>query len=400
MGEYNIPLDVALSWTLDYNTSDSYENYTYIAEMCPDIQGGSSTARFQRFLVPVVLLLIFVLGSLGNLLVMVILWCYRCSRTSTELFLFHLALANLLLVLTFPFGVVESLAGWVFGTFLCKALSATHRINFYSSSLLLGCISVDRYLAVVYAIRTFQKQRTLSVHVTCLAVWLLSLLLAMPDLLFTEVWEGGENLSVCHFKEYGDRGLQSWLATRFLYHTVGFFLPSVVMCYCYAAIIRALCQSQRLQRQKAVKVAILVTSIFLVCWTPYHVVIFWDTLTRLEAGNRLCAQEYGMTTAIIITEMVAFSYCCLNPVLYAFVGIRFRHDACRILHDLGCLSQSALQEMLGSRRTESTTETNISASRPPTSTCAMTLLVTSSGPSASPQGSTGQWLRREGCDSD
>uniref|UniRef100_A0A6J0TQ51 C-X-C chemokine receptor type 5 isoform X1 n=1 Tax=Pogona vitticeps TaxID=103695 RepID=A0A6J0TQ51_9SAUR len=402
MGKYYIPTEM-FSWTLDYNASESEENMTYEEYMCPEAGGGSAKAHFQKFLVPVVYLLIFLLGSLGNFLVIVILWRYRRSRTSTERFLFHLALANLLLVLTFPFGVVESLAGWVFGTFSCKVLSATHRINFYSSSLLLSCISVDRYLAVVHAVRTFQKQRALSVHLTCLAVWLLSLLLTMPDLLFTEVWEGGDNLSVCYFKEHGAHGINSWLATRFLYHIVGFFLPSMVMCYCYAAIVRVLFQSQRLQRQKAVRVAILVTSVFLLCWTPYHVVIFWDTLTKLEADDKMCAVDYGLTTAIIVTEMVAFSHCCLNPILYAFVGIRFRHDACRVLHDLGCLSQSALQEALGSWRMESTTETNLSVSRHPASPCAMNLLATSSGPpgpSASPQGSTGQWLKEEGWDSD
>lgn len=314
-----------------------------------------------------VYLLVFLLGGLGNLLVLVILWRYRHSRTSTELFLFHLALANLLLVLTFPFGVVESLAGWVFGTALCKVLSATNRISFYSSSLLLGCISVDRYLVVVYAVRTFRKRRILSVHLTCLVVWVASLLLALPDLLFTEVWLESENLRICHFAEYGEHGTNAWLATRFLYHVVGFLLPAVLMCYCYAAIVRALCQSQRLQRQKAVKVALLVTGVFLLCWSPYHGVIFWDTLIKLEASEPGCTARDGLNITIMVSEMVGFSHCVLNPILYAFVGVRFRHDACRVLHDLGCLSQASLQSILGTCRMEVSSESSVSLSRHPTS---------------------------------
>ncbi|XP_042328267.1 C-X-C chemokine receptor type 5 [Sceloporus undulatus] len=362
---------------------------------------GSPADHSAKVLVPVVYLLVFLLGGLGNLLVMVILWGYRRTRSSTEVFLLHLALANLLLVLTFPFGVAESLAGWVFGTFLCKVLSATNRINFYSSSLLLSCVSVDRYLAVVHALRTFQRQRSLSVHVTCLAVWALSLLLTMPDLLFTEVWAESSNLTICYFKKYGAHGINAWLATRFLYHIVGFFLPSAVMGFCYTAIVRALCRSQRLQQQKAVKVAILVTCVFLLCWTPFHVVIFWDTLTKLEA--RRCMQGQGLGMAIVVTELLGFSHCCLNPILYAFVGVRYRHDACRVLHDLGCLSQNTLQGILGSRGTESTTETTVSIGRHPASPCAMNLLAPSSGSPApsspSPQVATSQWLREEAPDS-
>lgn len=345
---------------MNYSSPDNISSYEddYLCSETLD----SPRHPLKKLFVPLVYLLIFILGGLGNTLVLVILRRYRHSHTSTEQFLFHLALANLLLVLTFPFGVVQCLAGWVFGTVLCKVLSAINRMSFYSSSLLLGCVSVDRYLAVVYALRTFQKRRHLSIHLTCLGVWLLSVLLTLPDLLFTEVWEDSSNLSTCHFQKDGLHGSNAWLATRFLYHIVGFFLPSVVMCYCYAAIVRVLCQSQRLQRQKAVRVAILVTGVFLLCWSPYHVVVFLDTLTKLEPSG--CSLP-GLSTATIASEMIGYSHCCLNPLLYAFVGVRFRHDACRLLYDLGCLGQAALQDLLGARGSESTTETEIPLSGGP-----------------------------------
>uniref|UniRef100_A0ACB8EYL3 Uncharacterized protein n=1 Tax=Sphaerodactylus townsendi TaxID=933632 RepID=A0ACB8EYL3_9SAUR len=363
----------------NYSTSDNISSYddNYL---CSETQDGTRHP-LKKLFVPLVYLLIFLLGGLGNALVLVILWRYRHARTSTEQFLFHLALANLLLGLTFPFGVVQCLAGWVFGTVLCKMLSAVNRINFYSSSLLLGCVSVDRYLAVVHAVRTFQKRRGLTIHLTCLAVWLLSLLLTLPDLLFTEVWPDSSNTSICHFQKDGIHGSNAWLATRFLYHIVGFFLPSVVMCYCYTAIVRVLCQSQRLQRQKAVKVAILVTGVFLLCWTPYHMVIFLDTLTKLEPSG--CGMPW-LSTATIVSEMIGYSHCGLNPLLYAFVGVRFRHDACRLLRDLGCLRQAALQDLLGTRWTESTTETetHLPVARQPSSPYTLPLQATSLEPCA------------------
>ncbi|KAI1230670.1 hypothetical protein IHE44_0008545 [Lamprotornis superbus] len=326
------------------NTTPSLEGYFCFNPASSMV--GNQGDPFRKVFMPLIYLLMFVLGTLGNALVLVILERFKRSRTTTENFLFHLTLANLALLFTFPFSVVESLAGWIFGKFLCKILSAVHKINFYCSSMLLGCIAVDRYLAIVYAIHTYRKRRARSIHLTCTAVWLCSLLLTLPDLIFMEVWTDDSNHSICYFPEVGIDGNNAWLATRFLYHTVGFFVPLLVMCYCYMAIIRALCQSQRLQRQKAVRVAILVTGIFLLCWSPYHIVIFLNTLTKLEAFTKNCLLEDQLDTAIMVTEAIGFTHCCLNPILYAFIGVKFRNDFFRILQELGCISQETLQEIL------------------------------------------------------
>ncbi|NXO81765.1 CXCR5 protein, partial [Sitta europaea] len=326
------------------NTTPSLEGYFCFNPASSVV--GNHGDPFRKVFMPLIYLLMFVLGTVGNALVLVILERFKQSRTTTENFLFHLTLANLALLLTFPFSVVESLAGWVFGKFLCKILSAVHKINFYCSSMLLGCIAVDRYLAIVYAIHTYRKRRARSIHLTCMAVWLCSLLLTLPDLIFMEVWTDDSNRSICYFPEVGIDGNNAWLATRFLYHTVGFFVPLLVMCYCYMAIIRALCQSQRLQRQKAVRVAILVTGIFLLCWSPYHIVIFLNTLTKLEAFTKNCLLEDQLDTAIMVTEAIGFTHSCLNPILYAFIGVKFRNDFFRILQELGCISQETLQEIL------------------------------------------------------
>ncbi|XP_030361462.1 C-X-C chemokine receptor type 5 [Strigops habroptila] len=326
------------------NTTPSLEGYFCFNPASSVV--GNQRDPFRKVFMPLIYLLMFVLGTVGNALVLVILERFKRSRTTTETFLFHLTLANLALLLTFPFSVVESLAGWVFGKFLCKILSAVHKINFYCSSMLLGCIAVDRYLAIVYAIHTYRKRRARSIHLTCVVVWLCSLLLTLPDLIFMEVWTDDSNRSICYFPEVGIDGNNAWLATRFLYHAVGFFMPLLVMCYCYIAIVRALCQSQRLQRQKAVRVAILVTGVFLLCWSPYHIVIFLNTLTKLEAFTKNCLLEDQLDTAIMVTEAIGFTHCCLNPILYAFVGVKFRNDFFRILQELGCISHETLQEIL------------------------------------------------------
>ena len=60
------------------------------------------------------------------------------------------------------------------------------KINFYCGIFLLACISVDRYLSIVHAAQMFSRKKAWLVHSSCLSVWLLSLLLSIPDWVFLQ----------------------------------------------------------------------------------------------------------------------------------------------------------------------------------------------------------------------
>ncbi|XP_028931652.1 C-X-C chemokine receptor type 5 [Ornithorhynchus anatinus] len=331
--------------------------------VCPlEVGGQDPLGPFKAAFVPAAYTLVFLLGTAGNTLVLVVLERHRRARSSTETFLLHLAVADLLLGLTLPFAVAEGAAGWIFGLALCKLVSSMHKVNFYCSSLLLACIAVDRYLAVVHTIHAYRRrQHRFSVHATCGAIWLLCLLCALPELLVVEVSPVGVNGTLlCSFPAHlGLLGSDVRLASRFLYHVGGFFLPVAVMGWCYAAIVRSLCRAQRRpQRQKAIKVAIAVTVIFFLCWSPYHVVIFLDTLVKLEALSRSCRLDRQLGAAITVCEFLGLAHCCLNPLVYAFVGVKFRSDLLRLLADLGCVGPKRLRRLLPSGHRASSSESD------------------------------------------
>ncbi|MEE6528554.1 hypothetical protein FKM82_031025, partial [Ascaphus truei] len=291
-------------------------------------------AAFQVYFIPVVYMLVFVVGTLGNGLVLLILLKHRRSRSTTENYLLHLAVADLLMLITFPFTVTESVAGWVFGDFLCKSVGVLNRVNFFCGSLLLACISVDRYLAIIHAIHAFRSRRVFAVHFPCVGVWLLCFLLSLPNF-FVLGLEPRGNLTICTYKQSHFPSNPWWQVGRFLNHVVGFLCPLLVMGYCYAHIVAALCLSPRREKQRAVRVAIMITGVFLLCWTPYNVAVFLDTLDQLDVVQS-CVVRQQLPVAIIVTEFLGYLHSCLNPVLYAFVGVKFRNDALRVLHDVGC----------------------------------------------------------------
>ncbi|XP_014397870.1 PREDICTED: uncharacterized protein LOC106726663 [Myotis brandtii] len=70
----------------------------------------------------------------------------------TDVYLLNMALADILFVLTLPFWAVTHATGqWVFSSALCKLVRGVYAVNFHCGMLLLACISLDRYVAIVQA---------------------------------------------------------------------------------------------------------------------------------------------------------------------------------------------------------------------------------------------------------
>ncbi|XP_041494331.1 C-X-C chemokine receptor type 5 [Microtus oregoni] len=352
---YNNLEDLYKEWAI-YNSSTEIPSQE--SQFCSTVEGPLLTS-FKAIFMPVAYSLIFLLGMMGNILVLVILERHRHTRSSTETFLFHLAVADLLLVFILPFAVAEGSVGWVLGTVLCKVVIALHKINFYCSSLLLACIAVDRYLAIVHAVHAYRRRRLFSIHITCATIWLAGFLFALPEVLFAKVGQphNNDSLPQCTFSQENEAETKAWFTSRFLYHIGGFLLPMLVMGWCYVGVIHRLCQAQRRpQRQKAVRVAILVTSIFFLCWSPYHVVIFLDTLERLKAVDSSCELSGYLSVAITVCEFLGLAHCCLNPMLYTFAGVKFRSDLSRLLTKLGCAGPASLCQVFPSWRKSSLSE--------------------------------------------
>ncbi|XP_053278052.1 C-X-C chemokine receptor type 5 isoform X2 [Pleuronectes platessa] len=323
----------------DYNDTDYvYQDYsgdpTYSCyEEEQDLQ--SLGAAFQ----PVLYSLIFLLGVLGNgLMITVLLRRWRLLRI-TEIYLLHLALADLMLLLTFPFDVVDIVTGWVFGEFLCKLVGLMRHLNLLCGSFLLACIGFDRYLAIVHAIPSMRNRRPRAVHVTCISLWLVCLGLSVPNVVFLTVREDindTSSLSCDHF-HHNIHG-HNWVLTARVFDHVSFFLPLTVMSYCYTAVVVTLCKSQKSQaKQGAMRLAVVITLVFCFCWLPYNITLLVQTLVDFKVINYTsCRPHVVLMAARDVTLGLGFSHCCLNPFLYAFVGVQFRKELNRLLRQLGC----------------------------------------------------------------
>lgn len=120
---------------------------------------------------------------------------------------------------------------------------------------------------------------------------------------------------------------------------LGFALPTLVMVFCYSSIVKTLTLARSFEKNKAIKVIFAVVSVFLVSQIPYNVVLILDTVYIAKGGTDNCTYERARFYMMDVTRALAFMRCCVNPFLYAFIGVKFRHDLLKLLKDFGCMSQ-------------------------------------------------------------
>ncbi|XP_021434590.1 C-X-C chemokine receptor type 1 [Oncorhynchus mykiss] len=286
---------------------------------------------------------VFIFSVLGNSVVIYVVCCMARGRTTTDVYLMHLAMADLLFSSTLPFWAVYVYSHWIFGTFLCKFLSGLQDAAFYCGVFLLACISVDRYLAIVKATRALAQRRHL-VGLVCGAVWLGAGLLSLPVALQREAIqpEDLEGQIIC-FENLTAASSDRWrVGVRVIRHVLGFFLPLSVMVVCYSCTAATLFRGVRNggQKHKAMRVILAVVLAFVACWLPRNISVLVDTLMRSGSlGEETCEFQNKVSVALYVTEVMAFTHCAVNPVLYAFIGQKFRNQLLVVLHKHGLISK-------------------------------------------------------------
>lgn len=318
-------------------------NYSYNTDMpfSPDSAPcWPESLDVNKYAVIIIYVLVFLLSLLGNSLVMLVVLYSRVSRSVTDVYLLNLAMADLLFAMTLPIWAVSKAKGWIYSTILCKMVSLLKEVNFYSGILLLACISVDRYLAIVHATRTLTQKRHW-VKFICLGIWALSLILSLPIFVFRRAIHPPNSGPVC-YEDLGANTTKWRMVMRVLPQTFGFLLPLLVMLFCYGFTLHTLFQAHMGQKHRAMRVIFAVVLVFLLCWLPYNLVLVADTLMRIGVIKETCGRRNDIGRALDATEILGFFHSCLNPLIYAFIGQKFRHGLLKIMAIHGLISKEFL----------------------------------------------------------
>ncbi|XP_016054365.1 PREDICTED: C-C chemokine receptor type 4 [Miniopterus natalensis] len=308
---------VTADTTVDENIYNSY----YQDENFPAPCNKQGVKAFKGLVLPPLYFLVFLFGLLGNSVVVLVLFKYKRLRSMTDVYLLNLAISDLLFVFSLPFWAYYSADQWVFGLGLCKIISWIYLVGFYSGIFFIMLMSIDRYLAIVHAVLSLRARTVTYGVITSVVTWLVAVFVSLPGLIFSTCFTEDNHI---YCKTKYSLNFRQWKVLSSLeINILGLVIPLGIMLFCYSMIIRTLQHCKNEKKSKAVKMILAVVVLFLGFWTPYNVVLFLETLVELEVLQD-CAFERHLDYAIQTTEALAFVHCCLNPVIYFFLGEKFR----------------------------------------------------------------------------
>ncbi|XP_056237835.1 C-X-C chemokine receptor type 3-like [Seriola aureovittata] len=331
-------MEVILDGFLNQSTTYDYTDY----ETKDDLEPKGSEAVW----IPALYSVVLVVGLLGNVLLLAALALKKLSWSTSDTFVLHLGVADILLLLTLPLWAVQAgqSYGWPFGDALCKISGAVFNINFYCGIYLLVCICLDCCQFITNTTPLFFLKKPVLGHLSCLLVWVISLLLSIPDLIFLMAEED----AMC-VPKYPQSETNWKRLSRLLHHTLGFLLPTATLIICCSCALRRLqCRSESLQKQRAIMVILPLVVVFFLCWMPYNITLIVDTYLNSSkkphdgsSGN----PEGSLNTALMVTTGLGCVHSCLRPLLYLGLCGNFRKRSLAMLRCAANESISSLWEL-------------------------------------------------------
>ncbi|XP_015252820.1 PREDICTED: C-C chemokine receptor type 6-like [Cyprinodon variegatus] len=303
------------------------------------------STEVDKYLYKYILPIICILGLVGNCLVTFTLAVGKKKMSRSDFLLLNLAITNLLFVVVLLILSFHEQVEWLKGGVACKLLKGSYSINQYCGMLLLAWISLEHGMVVVNNnLKTPSKSLKFS-FTGCAFIWVFSILVSIPAFLFYTSYDSKPKIIwknktkdketsspsdfICGLNFEGSNSPNlTRLAIPSVQMAVGFFLPLLVIISSYTLIIHHL-QKEKLSqtvknglKNKATKRAIYVMVLFVVCHMPYNLILLYDTITMSD--ERECKAADGLQTALSVAQAVTCLQCCLNPVVYNFMGENFR----------------------------------------------------------------------------
>ncbi|NWJ00756.1 OXGR1 protein, partial [Crypturellus undulatus] len=265
--------------------------------------------------------LIFLVCFPGNLMTIFMYFFKMRPWKNSTIIMLNLAITDLLYIATLPFFIHYFANGnnWIFGDFMCKFIHFAFYFNMYNGIIFISCFSLFRFFVVVYPVRCFFVRKRKWAVVTCVVVWMISLVAISPlGILITT--KDLQNRTICpdlaSAEDLDTSRWYNWLLTTF-----AFFLPLLTVTLCYVIIIYALAtgpHTQACYKKKARRLAIVLLVVFYVCFLPFHIFRGLRIELRLQPGS--CRLKNLICFMFVLAKPLAALNTFANLLLYVVTG--------------------------------------------------------------------------------
>ncbi|CAL1536019.1 unnamed protein product, partial [Lymnaea stagnalis] len=289
---------------------------------------------------------IFLVGVIGNVMVLLVMVRMRVMRTRVNYFFASLSAADLLvLIVCQPSAMLEfyTREQWLLGHFMCKLIPFLEHWSLHASVLTLLLIGFDRYFLIC---RPQSRPSPTYTWLPLLPVWILSCFSAIPFIFLTrfdiENRVDGTHAEAC-VTEANKLHSRIFVAVIF---GLTFVLPLVLLIFIYTSVIRALrrlgggeslCMkgiankenpeygihpSTARSRRQVTRMMVAIVVLFFVCLMPFKILTMWLTF---DPGQNLTDLGYEPYYNLLsISRLVTYINSAGNPVIYAWMSPRFR----------------------------------------------------------------------------
>lgn len=271
-----------------------------------------------------------VVGTTGNCLVVLVVIFNREMRSSTNLFIASLSVADFLVTgicmpIFFGYNII-AWPSWVFGDVTCWMVSYLVHVSVMASALSLLAISYDRFIFVYFPTKKFMTMRRAKC-IICL-IWLTSPFLLLPSALHHKVIktvQQGTTFDKCQEKWETKKQLHAYQMYRVFFYFV--FMAQISIVYFLIGFrIKKLqlpgyqTSTNRkkvfLQRLKVIKISFLVVVCFGLSWLPY---VINKLLNVFPPSNTFKAPN----VFVFVGNFLGLLNSCINPILYAALNRNF-----------------------------------------------------------------------------
>lgn len=277
--------------------------------------------------------IIFVISLVGNLLLIYVTFKTPYLRTTTNLLVANMAVADLMIpFFAMPYCVtylyVKNIwISGIIGDITCKIMQYLLALSIAASILTHILIAVDRFFCIVLPFKrsNFIKNSRISY----LFIWCGSFVLMSPYLVVYGSVQIPDGNSYCIVKHEYMYTLQISFCLVFV---LLYVIPLVFIATLYTFVCRKLwrhkapgirspksVQKRESHNRKAVKMLIILVIAFALCWLPAHVIhmmmYFWYDQVLPQV-------------VILMSFWACHSHSAINPLLVAFLGGLYR-KACR-----------------------------------------------------------------------
>nr|XP_020471308.1 P2Y purinoceptor 13-like [Monopterus albus] len=254
------------------------------------------------------------------------------STSTFVVFLKNVVVADLLMTLTVPLRVLSDagVGSWYLRAIHCRYSAVLFYITMYISILLLGLISLDRYLKIVRPFGKCALQQVRVGQVLCAVVWAVMLSLALPNVVLSDQPPqiSGGRLKCTSMKSKA--GLL-WHEGFNYFCQVVFWGTLALMVVCYTFISKKVYESYKASKSRSQKASrrtkakvFVVVGVFFICFAPFHFARIPYTLTQTRSTASLCRTQNALYVTKETTLWLSATNICLDPLIYVFLCKVFR----------------------------------------------------------------------------